>query len=129
MKHHGGHQAHYLIADNVVQKSNLHTIARKKGLYDLDRKANGINLAETVEDFANDVSGASSKLPLHKGSHPDWDFHVEDIIKVTEAKLVNKYGKLDIPPISKEVMEKALSSIEEKALRSIQKLPVGVKLK
>ncbi|WP_281986314.1 AHH domain-containing protein [Aquimarina aggregata] len=123
-----GHQAHHLVADNVVQKSKLHTLARKKDLYDLDRKGNGISLAETVEDFAKDPTGMSSKLPLHKGNHKEWDKLTTGVIEEYERRLIKKFGKLDIPPVTEEAMKLSLEGIEKKLLKEMNGLPSGIKL-
>jgi len=95
----------------------------------LDRKGNGINLAETVEDFAHDASGASSKLPLHKGSHKKWDELTNCIIKKYTKPLKKEFGSLEkAVENNPKVVEKVLELIEKDLLFEIKKLPAGIKL-
>lgn len=64
----------------MVRNSPLYQEAIKRGLYDLDRGANGRYLAETAEDFVHDASGLSSKFPTHLGSHPKYDDAINSAI-------------------------------------------------
>ncbi|MEW5675620.1 hypothetical protein ABGT15_04850 [Flavobacterium enshiense] len=90
-------------------------------------KNNNINLAETIEDFDKDPTGMSKNLPLHKGSHPEWDESVKKVIKNQENKLIAKYGKLENIPDN--ILKNVLLDIEDILHDKISSLPKGTKLK
>jgi len=67
-----GHQAHHLVPDQVVRESPLFQLARKHG-YNLDNANNGVFLAETAAKRDEFGTAYSKQLPLHLGSHPEWN--------------------------------------------------------
>jgi hypothetical protein len=111
------HQRHHLVPDNVVRNSPLHQEAIKRGLYDLDRGANGRYLAETAEDFVHDASGLSSKFPTHLGSHPKYDAAIQgQIDNVIEQFDVDIF---DLQKLSNSQITDLLNEIENRAVTTL----------
>jgi hypothetical protein len=108
------HQRHHLIPVGVVDKSPLHQEAIRRGLYSVDRASNGRYLAETADDFKNDLSRLSSDYPTHLGSHPKYDDAInkaiDDILELNDVQLNN------VSVLSNNKLESILLDIEEEAL-------------
>ena len=104
------HQAHHVVPSNVAQGSVLHQEAIRRGLYDVDRISNGKLLAESAEDFAK----ISEDLPVHFGSHPNYDIAVKgEIQNVLQSNNVN-LNKLD--QLTDQQITNMLDDIEDLSL-------------
>jgi len=116
------HQAHHLISDNVVQKSDLYAEALSRNndgkmFYDIDRPTNGKFLAEAAGDYKNSAGewvSDSYKYPTHNGSHKAYDDAITAKVTDTEIRLRNEFGSLDKVP--DDVMKLELELLEEEAL-------------
>ena len=104
------HQAHHIVPSNVAESSVLHKEAIRRGLYDVDRVSNGKLLAESAEDFAT----ISDDLPIHFGSHPNYDAAVKgEIQNVLQNNNVN-LNQLD--QLTDQQITNMLDDIEDLSL-------------
>ncbi len=92
------HQGHHLIPDAVVRDHPLTQSAMKNGKppYNLDEASNGIHLPSN-----NDGKAVSPDLPLHNGSHPEWNKHAQQKLDTALNQLVQKYSTFPISDVHK----------------------------
>ena len=98
------HEAHHLVPDAVVRKSELFELATEYG-YQIDRKTNGILLPKSTDDI---IIGFSDNLPLHSGAHKNYNKTAERITEDLFDDLLDEFGD-DIP---KEEVLNAISDVE-----------------
>ncbi|MTI30878.1 polymorphic toxin-type HINT domain-containing protein [Xanthovirga aplysinae] len=111
------HQAHHLVPDNVVRKHDLYQelLKRKKGLYDIDKKSNGIYLAE---ETGGRVAGKSDMFPIHNGSHSTYDDEILNRIdRVLEESNIDVF---DLGNVSDSGLKKLADEVEKQALNLIK---------
>jgi hypothetical protein len=99
------HEAHHLIPDAVARDNPLAQMARERGVWDIDRKPNGISLPANAEGLAE-----TPDLPLHSGSHREWSEHAYDVLERERANLIADYG--DISAVPDDVLAETMGSVE-----------------
>jgi hypothetical protein len=114
------HEAHHLIPDAVARDDPLTQMARERGIWDIDRKPNGISLPSNAEGLAG-----TPDLPLHSGSHPRWNDRAQTILKDARTDLIAEYG--DISAVPDDVLAETLESVENQLRSDIT--TIGDKLK
>lgn len=114
-----GDQAHHVNTDKNVREHELNKVAREKIRYDLDRTSN-------LEAFPNEdkVYPGGGKI-LHRGSHPRWREHADEVLDRFQTRLEAKYGSLDKVP--KNVLEDTMKGVENQLRKDLQNIPQGVK--
>ena len=106
------HEAHHLIPDAVVRDHELTQMAMQRGRppYDLDDASNGIFLPSNADGVK-----VSPDLPLHRGSHPQWNRTAEGQLDALRADLIDEYGDLNAVPA--DVLTQSVKEVENQ-LRS-----------
>jgi hypothetical protein len=104
------HEAHHLVPDAVVQDHPLFEAARTRGSppYDLDRASNGIYLPNTDADR---IPGVTDHLPVHSGSHPQYNLLAQREADRVFNKLINEFGSLDKVPAGRLIQ--ACTDVED----------------
>jgi hypothetical protein len=108
------HQGHHLIPDAVVRDHPLTQAAMTNGKppYNLDEASNGIHLPSN-----DDGKTVSPDLPLHNGSHPEWNKHAQQKLDTALSQLVQKYGNINNIP--NDVLTKTVKQIETQLRKDI----------
>jgi hypothetical protein len=101
------HQGHHLIPDAVVRDHPLTQAAMKNGKppYNLDEASNGIHLPSN-----DDGKIVSPDLPLHNGSHPEWNEHARRKLNEKMVDLIDEFGTIDKVP--NDVLTQTVKDIE-----------------
>jgi len=109
-----GYQAHHLVPDAVVREHPLCKMAMDRGSppYNLDAASNGIKLPATEE-----AKKASPKLPMHSGSHPQWNAFANDLLDAKLDSLKEKFG--DAKSIPAASLTTAVKQTEDRLRREI----------
>lgn len=111
------HQAHHVVPDEIVRDHPLFDAARRRGQppYAVDDASNGVYLAEG-EQFR--VVGVSDDLPLHSGSHREYNELARTEADQMSNALIRDYGSLgQVPP---EVLSNAAHEVQERMWTHLQ---------
>lgn len=97
-----GYQIHHVIPDERVRNNPLAREAYNRGIFDLDRASNLKGLPEEA---------AQSEL-IHKGSHPRWNDHVDEVLKQKQTDLLKKHRVSSVDQLPDRALEQALTEAE-----------------
>ena len=111
-----GYQIHHVIPDERVRNNPLAREGYNRGIFDLDRASNLKGLPEEA---------AQSEL-IHRGSHPKWNDHVDEVLNNEEEKLLDKYGVDKIEKLPDKAIDKALKSAERKLQKDLVNIQLGL---
>ncbi|QSV66929.1 MAG: DUF4157 domain-containing protein [Aphanizomenon flos-aquae DEX188] len=108
------HQGHHLIPDAIVRDHPLTQTAMSNGKppYNLDEASNGIHLPSN-----DNGKTVSPDLPLHNGSHPEWNKHAQQKLDTALNQLVQKYVNIDNIP--NDVLTTTVKQIETQLRKDI----------
>ena len=115
------YQAHHLAPHEVMANSELAQHAIHKGGWNPDGAKNGIwlpadeatrkhgSLNEHTK-IVKDIPG-QGELPMHNGSHPEYNRAIQRIHDTVRDELIERYGSIqDVPP---DVTRKAMHAISD----------------
>ena len=71
------HQGHHILPDSIAKKHFLFKEGwKERGLYDVDRASN-VEMLPYTTDAAK--AAGTTNLPIHRGSHPQWNLFAESV--------------------------------------------------
>ena len=116
------HQVHHVIPDNRVRGNPLAREAYDRNLYDLDRASNLKELPER---------GKPGEI-VHRGSHSQWDRHVNEVLETKQQELLKAYGvnsvkELPNTPEANKAITKAMKSAEQDLQKDLVNIELGLK--
>ena len=97
-----GYQIHHVIPDNKTRDNPLAREAYNRGIFDLDRASNFKGLPE---------HGKSGEI-VHRGSHGQWDRHVDQVLNDKKKELLKNPRYSTVEDIPDGVLEQALTEAE-----------------
>jgi hypothetical protein len=113
------HQGHHLIPDAIVRDHPLTQTAMTqtamsngKPPYNPDEASNGIYLP-----YNDNGKTVSPDLPLHNGSHPEWNKHAQQKLDTALNQLLQKYVNIDNIP--NDVLTTTVKQIETQLRKDI----------
>ncbi|WP_233104148.1 AHH domain-containing protein [Haliangium ochraceum] len=120
------HQAHHVIPDEVVRKSNLMRLARQRGVFDPDAIENIALLAkrEVREEgkapfTPAKVPGLSAPLPRHQGPHPAYSEVILQAARRAEQELLEQ-GFTSLDEVPDELLKVATKDIQRDAWDTLE---------
>ena len=94
-------------------------LTREKIGYDLDRATN-------LEAFpSKDQVYPDGAKVLHRGSHPEWSKHANEVLEESADDLKKAYGSLDKVP--KDVLKETMKDVENQLGKDVQNIPKGLR--
>ena len=93
-----------------MRDSPLHRYAIEQGWYDVDRASNGKYLAKTDADK---VAGISDMLPIHSGSHRNYDEDIKN--KIGQILQINSIDPSTINSLNQAQTIALINKIENDA--------------
>jgi hypothetical protein len=107
------HQVHHLATQASFRDSKLAQEWKKLGIADVHETANLEALPTTKEAYEK-----SSIKIQHSGSHPNWNDHVDKVLKEKQEELEVRYGSLDKVPadVMKRTKDKFMENLREDLL-------------
>ena len=112
-----GYQIHHVIPDNKTRDNPLAREAYNRGIFDLDRASNLKGLPD---------SGKPGEI-VHRGSHGQWDKHVNQVLENRRKKLLKDYGVNSVDKLPDEALDRGLKSAERKLQKDLANVQLGLK--
>ena len=114
-----GNQVHHLAPRAVFNRSALAQEWSRRGITQLDYPENLQALPQT-----KDAYDKSSIKVQHSGSHPEWSFHAEGVLREEQTRLIKRYGSLDKVP--DDVMKQKKNDVMQQLREDLRDKDLGI---